>query len=181
MVACLLAAALLLSPTIGVSQTLTLDEIKAAFLFNFTKFVEWPVDPYVARPPLTIAVLGNDAIAAALSGIIRGKTVEGRVLASKRLTTASDLSGIQLLFVGAAADVELQRILRRVGGAPILTVSDGVAFAAHGGAIGLTTDRQRVRFEINLGAAERSGLRISSRLLTLASRVYPTTLTGGTP
>jgi hypothetical protein len=152
-------------------QTATSDEVKAAFLFNFAKFVEWPAAD--DQSPLQIGMLGSDNVGDSLREIIRGKTVNGRALAPRRVTAADDLSRLHMLFIGASEKARIGDVLKRVEGSSVLTVSDVDQFCHQGGVIALTLEGNHVRFDINLDAADRSKLRVSSKLLTLARTVHP--------
>jgi hypothetical protein len=153
-------------------QTASTDEVKAAFLFNFTKFVEWPADS-AAATPFQFGVLGSDHIGDALREIVRGKTVTGRQIATRRVTAGDDLSHLHLLFVSAAEKGRLPDVIKRLDGTAVLTVSDVDKFCQQGGVIALALEGNHVRFDVNLEAAERSRLKVSSRLLSLARTVHP--------
>jgi YfiR/HmsC-like len=155
-------------------QAATADEVKAAFLFNFVKFVEWPIDAAPLGTPLVAGVLGNDAIEEALRSTVRGKAIDGRPLAVKRLSGDDDVTSIHLLFVGAREKTRVADLLRRVHGVSVLTVSDADRFCQAGGVIGLLMDDNRVRFDVNLDAADRGRLKVSSKLLALARVVMST-------
>ncbi|HET7218468.1 MAG TPA: YfiR family protein [Vicinamibacterales bacterium] len=176
--ALLLAAAVVFLRLPALSaQVATTDEVKAAFLFNFAKFVEWPAD---ASPPgpLIIGVLGNDSIADSLREFVRGKTIGSRTLFIKRMNGSEDVAGFHLIFVGQAEKNRLPDLMRRVEDAAILTVSDVDRFCDAGGVIALALDRNHVRFDISLDAAERARLKVSSKLLSLARTVYPVKTAG---
>jgi len=138
--------------------------VKAAYLFNFTKFVDWPVTATGGRNSFSICLAGRNPFGPTLSATLVGETVAGLPLAS-RVVGASEASSCQVLFVprGVAA----APYLRGIGAAPVLTVGESPGFLAQGGAINFVLDGGRVRFEINQAAAERSQLRVSSRLLQL--------------
>jgi hypothetical protein len=157
-------------------QTATTDEVKAAFLFNFAKFVEWPAARGTGS--LSIGVLGNDNLGESLREIVRGKTVNGRPLASRRVTADDDLASLHLLFVGTSEKMRVADVLKRVEGGSVLTVSDVDKFCHQGGVIALTQEGNHVRFDINLDAADRSKLKVSSKLLTLARTVHPARAAG---
>ena len=143
-------------------------DVKAAFLFNFTQFVKWPPGP---GGQFTIGILGDDPFGGALDKIIQGATVNGRKLAVKRSRKADDLKGCQVVFVPGGSGGNFAGALAALAGANILTVGEHDGFVKQGGTIGFVTEGEKVRFEINTGAAQRSGLEISSRLLKLAIRV----------
>ena len=162
-------------PAAGESQTATTDEVKAAYLFNFAKFVEWPPE---TPGPLVLAVMGSDSIAEMLAQITTGKTAGGRAVSARRVTAGDDLTANHLLFIGAAEQERMPEIMGRLEGSSVLTVSDVDRFCELGGVIALTQDDKHVRFEINLAAAERSRLKVSSKLLRLARRVHPVDVAG---
>lgn len=147
------------------------DDIKAAFLFSFTKFIEWPAragDDAV----LKVGVLGRDSFAATLEQTVRGKTVNGKPLVVKRLTKPQEAAGCHVVFIGGGDRTRFRPILDALPVAGVLTVGEAEQFAVRGGVINFVKDANRVRFEINVDAAGRAGLRISSRLLQLARVVH---------
>lgn len=164
-----LAATLVAAPRIaaGTGADVAPDvAVKAAFLFNFAKFVEWPALP--AGAPLVVCVVGHDGIAAAFVETVRGQTISGHSFDVWVLQDSAKWRACHLLFV---ADAETRRSaggLDEIKALPILTVSDGKGFALAGGIIEFYVEAGRMRFAINLDAADRSGLRLSSRLLGLA-------------
>jgi len=145
----------------------TLDvAVKAAFLFNFAKFTEWPTLPAGAR--ILFCVVGDEAVTAALGGTVRGQNVGGHVLDVSRAPDVAEWRTCQLLFV---ADTEIQRVSGGLAGIktlPVLTVSDHKGFAQTAGIVELYVEGGRMRFAINVDVAEQAGLRLSSRLLGLA-------------
>jgi hypothetical protein len=148
-------------------------EVKAAFLYNFAKFVDWPEDaPGTDRPALVIGVLGVDPFGESLDAAVRGKTVNGRALSVRRFAEPSDLEPCQILFVSASQARRLPEILTRLAGTPVLTVGEPEKFNRNGGIVRLVTEDNKVRFEINVDAAEHAGLQISSKLLALARIVH---------
>ena len=143
--------------------------VKAAFLYNFVKFAEWPAQ--AASAPLIVCVVGDDAIAAALSETLRGKNLGGHAFQISRPQDATVWRTCSLLFV---SDTETGRSATGLSGIrmlPVLTVSDSKGFSEGGGIIELYIENGRMRFAINVDATERSGLRLSSRLLGLAKVV----------
>jgi YfiR/HmsC-like len=147
------------------------DDVKAAFLFNFVKFVEWPIDAAPSSTPLVIGVVGSDGIEESLLATIGGKAINGRPLTVKRLSGADDVTRVHLLFVGSDEKGRVTELLRRVDGISVLTVSDADRFCQSGGVIGLLMEDNRVRFDVNLDAADRGRLKVSSKLLALARHV----------
>lgn len=146
-------------------------QIKAAFLYNFAKFIEWPANAHVADAQnFTIGILGPDPFGQDIA-VIAGKLVKGKPLRVVRGLTLEELKGCQVLFIGTAAPAELARTLGALKDKPILTVGESEGFARRGGMIHLMTVENKVRFEINAQGAEEAGLKISSHLLRLAKIV----------
>jgi hypothetical protein len=146
--------------------------IKAGFIFNFAKFVEWPQTTF-AQPdsPIVIGILGTDPFGAIIDHIVQDKKIGGRGFVVKRLkwgTDLKDLKECKILFVGASERVHIDELVQIVKGLPILTVGETPGFAEHGGVIRFILEDNRVRFEVNVEAARQAGITISSRLLTLA-------------
>ncbi|OHE22205.1 MAG: hypothetical protein A3J94_01770 [Syntrophus sp. RIFOXYC2_FULL_54_9] len=146
-------------------------KVKAAFLYNFTLFVEWPTETFPANDsPLTICILGKSPFGDAL-GSLRGKTVKTRKLAVRQINSVQEMRGCQVLFVSASEKMQLPNILAAVKNLNVLTVSDLDRFAEAGGIINFITLEDKVRFEVNLKAAQQARLKISSQLLKLARDV----------
>ena len=148
-------------------------EVKAAFLYNFAKFVEWPAGSFTAtNNTLVVGVLGDDPFGEALDRIAQNKSAQGRRIDVRRFRTVADVGDrCHILFVSPSEARELPRILRGLHGEPILTVSDIAGFLDHGGAINLLMEQRRVRFAVNLKAANEAGLKMSSQLLKIAKTV----------
>ncbi len=154
------------------AQSAAPDEyrIKAAFVYNFAKFVEWPAGAFKnATDPIAICVLGNP-FGDRLEATVRGKQIDQRRVVVREVSSAADTAGCHILFVSGSVR-RLADVLERVHTAPILTVGDAANFSADGGVIGFKLENDKVRLEVNTCAAERAGLRISSRLLSLATIV----------
>ena len=150
----------------------TESEIKAAFLFNFTKYVDWPADALPgAQAGFVLCDEGRDDFKGGLESMLRGRTVEGRALAWKIVRGAPAPGECQLLFVGREEGQRSAALLAALRKTPILTVGETEEFGSQGGIIWFTLSGNRVRFTINLDAARRAGLRISSRLLAVATVV----------
>lgn len=145
--------------------------IKAAFLYNFAKFVDWPGEAFPnRRTPLTLCILGKDPFGVALESI-KGKTVRSRRLVIQHLARIDDLEQCHILFISTSEEKRLSQILSTIRGKTILTVSDINSFARRGGIINLVTAKSKIRFEINVDAMDLVGLKISSKLLKLAKIV----------
>jgi hypothetical protein len=166
MLSTVLVAAL---PPRGASPVPTEYEVKAAFLYNFARFVEWPAEARgAADQPFVVGILGDDPFGATLDRTLLGKTLEGRPIVVRRMASLEQESHVNILFVGGSDKAELARVVRALSGTPVLTVGEMAGFAEHGGMIGFRTESQRVRFDINAEQASRAGLKISSQLLKLA-------------
>lgn len=144
--------------------------IKAAFLYNFVKFVEWPADAFAGpSDPIRICVLGNP-FGTLLEETVNGKQVDQRRLQIREISNIAEAGGCHILFV-AAGRKHVADMLCIIREKPILTVGEVPAFGVDGGIIAFRVEKDRVRFEINIRAADRARLRISSRLLSLADIV----------
>ncbi len=144
-------------------------QIKAAFLYNFAKFVEWPATALRGQgAPIIVAVLGEDPFGADLEQILDGKTAGGRQLVIRRFKGVRDLGLCHILFVSSSERERLREILRALQNSTVLTVGETEGFAGLGGIINFILEENRVRFEINIDAADRARLKISSKLLKLA-------------
>ena len=147
--------------------------VKAAFLYKFAGYVEWP-EAIFAQPtmPVTIGVMGADAVAAELSQLVVGRTVNNRAITVRRLKPGEPLTGVHILFVGGAENARLNQVLPLAQPRAILTVTESEGALAQGSVINFTVAERRVRFEISLGSAEKSKLKLSSRLLAVAQQVH---------
>ncbi len=142
--------------------------IKAAFLYNFAKFTEWPAETYAdASAPLRICVLGDGHLGRALRAI-DGKQIKGRRVATAHLAKAEDAGTCQVLYVGPAEKERLPGILKRLDGRPVLTVTDIPDPDPNGGIINFRIVAEKIRFQIDKNVAEAAGLDLSSKLLALA-------------
>jgi hypothetical protein len=148
-------------------------EVKAAFLYNFARFVEWPAPD--GAGPFVVTVLGRDPFGSVLDDTLRGKTVDARRILVRRVSRSEDVGQSQILFICDSEKDRLPEILKSLESAPVLTVGEMSDFAERGGVIRFKVEQDRVRLEINVAAAERSRLRISSQLLKLARIVEPGT------
>ena len=144
-------------------------QVKAAFLFNFAKFVEWPQDAFKGPDdPITICVLGQNPFGSALEDVVRNKTVVNRTFAVREVANAQQAGKCQIVFVSSSERKRFRPLLEDLKGRSILTVGEADDFTANGGIINFKLKDARVRIEIDAGSAERAGLRISSKLLSLA-------------
>jgi len=159
--------------------------IKAGFIYNFAKFVEWPSAAFSqADSPIMIGVLGTDPFGNVLDRLVEDKKIGPRGFVVKRYKWGKDLKDLKeckILFVSASEKGHIDEIVQAVKGLPILTVGETPGFAERGGMIRFTLEDNRVRFEINVDAAHQADLNISSRLLTLAKIIPQTAATGRNP
>ena len=143
-------------------------QVKASYLYNFAKFVEWPSEASDLPPPtFIICILGKSPFGDALDSI-SGKAVRGRRVAITHINRIEELKECDILFVGASERIRLGQILASVNSRPILTISDIKRCAAAGTMIGFVPAGDTIKFEINHRAVQRAGLRISAHLLKLA-------------
>jgi hypothetical protein len=147
-------------------------QVKAAFLFNFAKFVEWPTRVFPATNSAFTICLAGDPFQGAVEKTVRGERWNGRPLAVKRIESGDEVTGCQLVYVSRSMAKGMD-ILTAATNAPVLTVGETENFISAGGIIRFTAAGRRIRFEINPDAAERASLRVSSRLLRLADIVRP--------
>ncbi|MBK1723990.1 YfiR family protein [Thiocystis violacea] len=167
---------LLLGCVLGVASALALggaeeNELAAAYLYNFSKFVHWPSsamrDP---AAPLVLCVYGRTPAGESI-GALDGKLAQGHRIRIDRLSRGDALTRCHIVYVSASESPYLNPLLRTLANRPALTVSEIPGFAAAGGMIGFVKEDNRLRFEINRGSAEAAGLSLSSQLLKLATRV----------
>jgi hypothetical protein len=143
-------------------------EVKAAFLYNFAAFVEWPDE--ATSQPFRIGIMSVDP-PPEITAVLRGRTVVGRAIELRIFRRVEDVTSVDVLFITADAAVRLNAALQRLDGGAVLVVGESEGFARHGGMINFYLENDRVRFEINRGAAEAAGLRLSSQLLRIARLV----------
>jgi len=167
--ACITALAVVAAP---VCADTTEAELKAAFIFSFAKYVDWPADALNANPgALTLCLVGgSNALFDALSEM-HGKAIKGRSLQVRTSTRSDNLKSCQMLVMADSEVDHFASVLRRLDGVPVLTVNGSEHFLDAGGIIGLFAEGKKIRFDINLVAARRNNLVLSSNLLKLARTV----------
>ena len=164
-----LAASTLLGPVMASAGTPHEHAVKAAYLYRFSFFVEWPGTAFASdASPLVIGVIGRDPFKAALDRTLKGKTMKGRSVKTRRFADPGMIENCHILYVGDEDGKMVEKVLRRVRGEPTLVVGNGKDFLARGGIIQFVEQSERIRFRIDNAAARRVGLRISSKLLQLA-------------
>lgn len=152
------------------AQTVSESMVKAGFIYNFIKFSQWPQTREGERPTLVICTPGTRTLDGHYLAL-NGRAVDGRRIEVRMQTPASDWRQCQMVFFEDADDSRLAASLGSLGNAPVLTVGDSPNFVQSGGMIGLRRDDSRVRFDINLGAAQRAGITLNSQMTKLAGEV----------
>lgn len=144
-------------------------EIKAAFIYHFSQFVEWPTNAFAdSDSPLVIGVLGKDPFGQRLDALVKGEMIRGRPLEVRRFSEPAAALGAHILFISQSEEREWGAILEALGKRPVLTVSEIDNFTTRGGIIQFYTSENRVRLRINNHNANRVGLSLSSKLLRVA-------------
>ncbi len=150
-------------------------QVKAVYLFNFGRFVEWP--PNVATPrsePFAVCVLGQDPFGATLDAALAGESIDRAPVVAKRIPRPEDAVHCRVLFISSSEESQLRGVLAALDKTSVLTVSDMPQFARRGGMVQFLLDGNKVRFEVNLDATQHAGLNLSSDLLKLAIAVRRT-------
>jgi len=147
-------------------------QVKAVFLYKFARYVEWPAESFADdQAPIVIGVLGRDPFGSTLDRLVADKIIKGRPLEIRRIDSSEKLGVCHILFVSSSEKLRLAKHLEALDGVSVLTVSGLEWFAQSGGMIHLKIDKERIKFEVNVGSARHVGLKISSRLLKLATIV----------
>jgi hypothetical protein len=167
-----LVALLVFSGQTSSAQSVSKEyQVKAAFLYNFSQFIEWPASALPGTQPLIIGVLGEDPFGAYLDELVRGERVSNHPLIVRRFHQVAEIRTCHILFISQSEANRLEQILTYLKGRNILTVGDIENFAGRGGMIRFVTENNRIRFGINLAAARDANLTISSKLLRAAEIV----------
>ena len=153
------------------SKAPTEYDVKSAYLYNFGKFVRWPENQTAAGEPFSICILGLDPFGAALDHTLAGQTIDGKSITAKRISHPEEATDCRILFIGLSEESRWKEILAALSKKSILTVSEIPQFSRRGGMIQFVMEGNRVRFEVNLTAAENAGLTLSSELLKVATTV----------
>jgi YfiR/HmsC-like len=165
-----LLALLLLPLTIDAQNPRPTEyQVKAAYLFNFGKFVKWP--PSASASSFVICLLGSDPFQGILDKTVAGEQIDNKPVTVRRINSAADAAGCRIVFVSESEEGRMGSILAALNRSPVLTVSDASGFVDHEGMIQFVMDGDRVRFQVNLSAAQRAGLTMSSELLKVATEV----------
>lgn len=169
LIALLLAAA----PALAQTDTQAAEvQIKAAFLYKFGGFVEWPPEAFSGpQGVFVIGVIGAEALAEELGRVVAGRTIRDRPVIVKRLRHGEATGQLHMLFVGSAESSRLPEVLKAVAGQPVLLVTESENAVSRGSMINFVRTEDRIRFDIALPSAERGKLKVSAQLLTVARRV----------
>jgi hypothetical protein len=164
-------AALLVWSAPGGGQSVAASALKAAFLYNFANFAEWPVSALAPKQPLLLCVIGDNAVADALEQTINRRTVDDHELTVEVIKPDGPIRACHLLYVSGLDRKQSVQLLASLKNSPTLTVGDGERFAEMGGVAQLIAENDRMKFAVNTAAARRARLEISSKLLSLAKIV----------
>jgi hypothetical protein len=168
----LIAVLWLLLPAHALTQPVKEYELKAALLFNFLQFVEWPADAFApGDSPIVVGVLGDDPFGPPLDQLVQDAAVNNRKIVVRRYARAEDIDVCHMLFVNVRPGTRLKSVFEALGSRAILTVGDAEGFLEQGGMIQFVTQNARVRLRINLDIAKAAGLTLSSKLLRPAQIV----------
>jgi YfiR/HmsC-like len=146
-------------------------QVKSAYVFNFIKFVEWPDKAIKTGDKLRLCVIGNDELFASLSSL-GGRRVGQYELQVVHIDSNPAWNACNVLYIGEHEQRRLVPIIKSLGAAPVLTISDIPGFAERGGGIGLLNRNDRMLFEVNLSSTRQAGLRLSSQMLNLAANIF---------
>jgi YfiR/HmsC-like len=167
------AWALLAIPALHAQNARPTDyQVKATYLYNFGRFIEWPGKVAAAEGgSFTVCVLGQDPFGPSLDATLAGETIGGRTIVAKRISSAEESGNCQIIFLSLADDSRLNKIIADLDKKAVLTVSDMPQFVKRGGMIQFVAEGKKVRFEVNLTATQHAGLTLSSELLKVATAV----------
>lgn len=154
-------------------------DVKAAYLYNFGRFVEWPAEVTAAQSGhFTVCVLGQDPFGPSLDTTLAGETIGGKSVVAKRILSPQESDDCRIIFLSPAESGRLKRIVAELDKKAVLTVSDMPQFSQLGGMIQFVLEGKKVRFEVNLTATQRAGLTLSSELLKVATTVRKSSASG---
>ena len=144
-------------------------QIKAAFLFNFTKFIEWPAGCFAdSNSPIVIGVIGKDPFGSELQDAVQGRKINGRSIVLKTIESIEQARAVHLLFIPSTEESQAALVLKGLGTSSVLTVGESEQFVSNDGIIHFVLEGDKVRFEINANSADRARLKISAQLQKLA-------------
>ena len=152
------------------NDVLTGDQVKAGFIFNFTRYVEWPSAPDSDLATFHICTAGRDGVVEQLETVVHGRVVDNRKILVQPLADLADVRDCELLYVGNISRKHEERLTAAVASLPVLTVGSTPGFLRGAGMLTFVVEENRVRFDINIDLANRVNIRFDSRLLALARR-----------
>jgi hypothetical protein len=161
-------AVLLLLSTLASSQDVTEPALKAAFIYNFAKFTEWPADLVPVAEPFVMCVVGDEAVGDALERAVKARMLAGHSMAVSNLQPAGPQRVCQILYVSGVTAAQAALLVAAVRDVPVLTISDLDGFMERGGIAQFFFEHGRLRFSVHIESAKRARLQISSKLLALA-------------
>lgn len=165
----------LISPclTLGQSEVSQEYQVKAAFLYNFAKFVDWPSAAFANdKAPITVCIYGKDPFGATLDDTVRSKTIGARGFAVRRPKSPKDLATCHIAYLGDSVGDQLRDVLSILETSSVLSVGEDPHFADQGGDIQFVMEDGKIRFLINVDSVNRAGFKMSSKLLALAKVVH---------
>jgi len=146
-------------------------DVKAVYLYNFGRFVEWPASVTAKSGSFTVCVLGQDPFGPALDATLAGETIDGKSVVAKRISNPQEAASCRIVFMSSAEGSQIDKIIESLDKQAVLTVSDTPQVSQRGGMIQFVLEEQKVRFEVNLTAVQHAGLTLSSELLKVAISV----------
>jgi hypothetical protein len=163
---------LLLGQQKSFSQAVTEDQVKAAYMYNFAKFADWPAEAFTnADDPIRLCILNDQPFYSQLIQIAKDKTIAGRAVRAVPVQNGQQARGCHMLFIDSAQAGDVVHLFETLQGSSVLTVGETESFVDQGGIIGFVMQGGQVHFQVNHKAANQSGIRLSSRLLSVAKRV----------
>jgi hypothetical protein len=153
-------------------------QVKAAYLYNFGRFIEWPPAVTARNDAFNVCILGQDPFGKNLDTTLAGESIAGKHVVAKRISNAEESTDCQILFLSSEEAGHMKQIMDALDKAAILTVSDIPKFSQRGGMIQFVLEGNRIRFEVNLTATQHAGLVLSSELLKVAAAVRKDSVTG---
>jgi hypothetical protein len=171
----ILFAALLFGVRAEAQTPMDEAQVKAMFVYNFLKFVEWPSESVRTKDPFVVLIIGDGPTADATERFLESKTIGERPLFVRRAKWDHSLAGARAAFVVERDEKKLRRVLDAAAVAGVLTIGEGESFTTRGGVIGLLVENRKVRFDVDTTAAQVAGLRVSSKLLALTRVVRSST------
>ena len=167
----LLLATLLFSARAGAQTPMSESQVKAMFVYNFLKFVEWPAESHQTGDPFVVLIIGEGPTADATEQFLESKTIGDQKVSVRRTRWDQPVEGARAAFVVEPDGKRLHRILEAARSAGVLTIGEGETFTTRGGVIALLVEDRKVRFDVDTTAAQGAGLRVSSKLLALTHAV----------